>query len=71
MAGAFNGGKKGGETATDEGDDESGGVTPGKTKKGGKGGKGSKKRAAEEVAEDDEDVESPKKPKMEADEDED
>ena len=57
MAGAFNGGKKGAEAATEDADSDDGaeGSTPKSTKKGGKGGKGGKKRAVTEDADDQED----------------
>jgi len=52
MAGAFNGGKKGGEAATEEAESDDGAEAIPNPKKAGKGGKGGKKRAA--VEEDDE-----------------
>lgn len=57
MAGAFNGGKKGAEAATEDADSDDGaeGSTPKSTKKGGSGGKGGKKRAVTEDADDQED----------------
>jgi hypothetical protein len=68
MASAFNGGKKGGEAAAEDGESDDGAErestpkTPKSTKKGGKAGKAGKKRA---VPEDDDDEQLAKKLKAE------
>jgi flagellar motor protein MotB len=61
MASAFNGGKKGGEAAAEDGESDDGAErestpkTPKSTKKGGKAGKAGKKRAVPEDDDDDDD----------------
>jgi hypothetical protein len=63
MASAFNGGKKGGEAAAEDGESDDGAErestpkTPKSTKKGGKAGKAGKKRAVPEDDDDDDDDE--------------
>jgi flagellar motor protein MotB len=71
MASAFNGGKKGGEAAAEDGESDDGAErestpkTPKSTKKGGKAGKAGKKRAVPEDDDDDDDEQLAKKLKAE------